>query len=199
MGLCHIVEKGVAGYLNASGAWDKRWISPINGTQKVLMFSAQAWPSQMVSYIVVKCDSVESTQGGEESRMIDATVFVEVNGKVEPVEFESKTMTDGTGSCDSLDYITPFIRNAEHARKIVKYNAEQMSLALGGDMDTLAAAIQGYFPTYTGTIAEICQGACPTIAINDINVERSEITTSGAMTTDSLELTIRGYFEEFAL
>ncbi len=193
MGLCHAIERGVAGYIKGA-SWDRSWVM-----DDPFEFSMQSWPSGIVSFVVVKCNNVTTIGGSEDTRMVEADVEVRVHGKVEPVEFESNIITDGSGTCDQIEYIVPFIRDAEHARKIVKFNVQQMASILGGDMTALIASIEPYFPTYTGTEANICTGSCPVFTINEIRVEGGDVSTSGAMTTDTMELIMTGFFEEYAL
>ena len=195
MGMCHAIEEGVADYLDAK--IDKTWLSPLNDVVKVYPWSRQSWSSHAVSLMIVKCNQVVTAQ--EETRMVEADVTINIICKAESSEFFESSDTDGGGECDELKFVTPFIRASEHARLIVQFGSEQVAKHLSGSSEELAALIQPYFPTYTGTEEAICVGTCPVFAINYIDIGDHDHSMQDAITQDEFNLTLKGYFEEYAL
>ena len=200
MGFCHIIEQGVAGYINAA-TWDAKWVTAVNGTTKVFEYTMQSWAAEQTSRIVVRCNSVTVLEPS--SRMSTADVAINVYCKLEPIEFSDETKTDGTGAGDKITYSVPFIRDAEHARKIVNFNSEQMAKVLGGDMDTLVDGINGNIETLNpgSTIhptSEVCEGwECPAFKVLTAAVDGSEESVAGAVTMNSIRLQLKGYVDGY--
>tara|TARA_Y100000593_G_scaffold11246_2_gene20034 strand:+ start:2034 stop:2621 length:588 start_codon:yes stop_codon:yes gene_type:complete len=193
--MCSAIEKVTARVLQENS--DFKWLSSARGSSLPFEYNSQGWSTRLASYIVVKCDSV-SVIDTPTARATEATVRIAAFCKAEIMEYGESTETDGSGADDTLTIIHPLISSADHARKIAKYNIEEVSKVLAMPLSELIENFDLLGLFYEGNNPNFCEGDCPVFSLLDISVEGEESESSGAVVSEEIIVKLVGILGEHA-